>query len=245
MGADGAWWLLQSSKLARPDSVGLGGFDSHTLPPARSTNIRSHDLLSRLPAGVLAAVCAGVLLLAPGEAIAQQPDTTRAGAAPRTPRRRAPAAQPADSMIRPPLSPRRAFLYSLALPGLGQAKLDRPNAGALFVAVEILGVTMARKSATDLAYARRFATDTLVVQSYGPFNDQGVPTETTYVRQRYAGDRVKARRTHYEDWLALLIFNHLLSGADAFVAAQLWDLPGQVSVRAVPRGATVSASVAW
>ena len=32
-----------------------------------------------------------------------------------------------------------------------------------------------------------------------------------------------------EDWIALLVFNHLVSGADAFVAAHLWDLPAQVS----------------
>jgi len=202
-------------------------------------------LLSRLPAGALAAVCAVALLLAPGEATAQQSDSTRAGATQRTPRRRAPARQPADSLIRAPLSPRRAFLYSLILPGLGQAKLDRPNAGALFVIVEILGVTMARKSAADLAYARRFASDS-IIESYDFTNldEQGNP-KPVYLRNRYEGDRVKARRTHYEDWVALLIFNHLLSGADAFVAAQLWDLPGQVSVRALPQGATVGASVAW
>lgn len=46
MGAAGVWWSPQSSKLMRPDAVGLGGFDSHTLPP-----LRDHR---RLPAGVLA-----------------------------------------------------------------------------------------------------------------------------------------------------------------------------------------------
>src|SRR5688500_14470606 len=32
-GAHEVWWSPQSSKLVRPDHVGLGGFDSHTLPP--------------------------------------------------------------------------------------------------------------------------------------------------------------------------------------------------------------------
>src|SRR5689334_9947258 len=32
---------------------------------------------------------------------------------------------------KPPLSARRAFLYSFLVPGLGQARLDRPNGGAL------------------------------------------------------------------------------------------------------------------
>ena len=131
------------------------------------------------------------------------------------------------------------------LPGLGQAKLDRPNAGALFVAVEILGVAMARKSAADLAYARRAARDS-IIQGYdfSTLDEEGNP-KPIYAYNRYQGDRVKARRTHYEDWISLLVFNHLLSGADAFVAAQLWDLPGQVSVRAAPTGASVRASVPW
>ena len=36
---------------------------------------------------------------------------------------------------------------------------------------------------------------------------------------------MSARKTHVEDWEAALVFNHLISAADAFVAAQLWDLP--------------------
>jgi hypothetical protein len=207
-------------------------------------------LLSRLSAGASAVAFAGALILAPGNAAAQRPDTSRVGVTQPPPRRRAPAAPSPDSFARPPLSPRRAFLYSFALPGLGQAKLDRPNAGALFVGVEILAVTMARKSAADLAYARRFARDS-VIESYQrdangdiQLDDEGNPVPV-YARNRYAGDRVRARRTHYEDWVAVLIFNHLLSAVDAFVAAQLWDLPGQVSVRAAPRGGAVSASLAW
>ena len=39
---------------------------------------------------------------------------------------------------------------------------------------------------------------------------------------------MRTRRLHYEDWLAVLVFNHLIAGADAYVAAQLWDLPGKV-----------------
>jgi hypothetical protein len=47
---------------------------------------------------------------------------------------------------------------------------------------------------------------------------------------------VKARKLQYEDWITLLIFNHLFSGADAFVAAQLWDLPQRVEFRRLPGG---------
>ena len=43
--------------------------------------------------------------------------------------------------------------------------------------------------------------------------------------------------------MALLIFNHLFSGADAFVAAQLWDLPANVAIRWLPGGPMVQAAI--
>ena len=43
--------------------------------------------------------------------------------------------------------------------------------------------------------------------------------------------------------MALLIFNHLFSGADAYVAAHLWDLPANVAVRWLPGGPIVQAAV--
>ena len=59
------------------------------------------------------------------------------------------------------------------------------------------------------------------------------------------GERVAARRTHLEDWLALLVFNHLISGAEAFVSAQLWDLPGQVSMERSATGTRITARIPW
>jgi hypothetical protein len=50
---------------------------------------------------------------------------------------------------------------------------------------------------------------------------------------------------HVEDWLAVIAFNHLFSGADAFVAAQLWDLPLKVSAIPSRRGALFVASLAF
>ena len=58
---------------------------------------------------------------------------------------------------------------------------------------------------------------------------------------RYSDAWVRTRRLHFEDWMALLIFNHLFSGADAFVAAQLWDLPARVGVRQTPLGPAIAA----
>jgi hypothetical protein len=116
---------------------------------------------------------------------------------------------------------------------------------------EALALTMMVKSANDLRIARAHAHDVVIgqyqvnetgapkVDSVGKF----IPADT--VRNRYAGARVKARRTHLEDWMALLIFNHLFSGADAFVSAQLWDLPAEVGLRAIPRRVAVSITVRW
>jgi len=71
----------------------------------------------------------------------------------------------------------------------------------------------------------------------------GLPTPDTYITSRYTDERIDARRTHYEDWLAVILFNHLFSGADAYVAANLWDFKTNVGVVATPGGAGIYATV--
>ena len=184
-----------------------------------------------------AAVAAAAIGIATASLGAQQRDTAQAAAgAARA--RRTPATP--DTAARPPISPRRAFLSSLLVPGYGQARLDRATAGALFAAVEVASIAMARKSADDLRYAKAHAAD-----SAYDYVDNNGEQQRVLRANRYAGGRVAARKTHYEDWIAVLVFNHLFSGADAFVAAQLWDVPAHVSVRPDGRGAVVAASVAW
>ena len=43
----------------------------------------------------------------------------------------------------------------------------------------------------------------------------------------------------------LLIFNHLISAADAFVAAHLWNVPVEVHGSPSKMRATVSAKIRW
>lgn len=190
-----------------------------------------------------------MLVLASPPAGAQRADSARAGAA--APRR--PARPPArDTVSGPPISPRRAFLSSALVPGFGQAKLERYNAGALFVGVELASFAMAVKSREDLRQARRLYRDSVVV---GYTSDTAGAPRAVYQRCQSSRDverpcaitqdRVRARRVHYEDWVAAILFNHLFAAADAFVAAQLWDLPTQVSAGPDGRGVTVSARVAW
>jgi hypothetical protein len=248
-----------------PHAILAGGFS-----PGTPSLTRRPRLAVRVAATLAAALLATVVATRP--AGAQQRDTTRRDstardttrAAPRpvaadsaaardtTPARRrgrvaaGPRRSPAvsalpDSLARPPISARRAFLYSLLVPGQGQTSLHRPKAAALFATVELGTIGMIAKSKNDLRIARARVRDSVVTG----FN-VGTNGDTTFTKvpDRLVA-RIRARRLHVEDWIATLLFNHLFAGADAFVAAQLWDLPGQVSFRPMPRGAAVTVSVPW
>ncbi len=232
MGADGAWWLPQSSKLMRPDFVGLGGFDSHTFPPWQRAT-----LASRCAPLVL------LLVLANVEVGAQRADSLRAGASAVRP-------QPADTAVRqPPISPRRAFLRSLLVPGWGQTSLDRGTAGGLFVLMEGITAVMIVKSSDDLGRAKNARADSIfqgfqVNATTGELEMKDGQPVPIFVRNPLT-DRISARRQHLEDWIALMAFNHLFAGAEAFVAAHLYDVPARISVRPAERGVTVAARLTW
>ena len=149
----------------------------------------------------------------------------------------------AAAAVRPPLSPRRAFLTSLIAPGYGQAVLGRPNAAALFVLTEAIALLMVRETATELREARRLQDDTVALYFV---NADGV-ADTLYQAARYPTALVRARRAHFEDWIAALVANHIIAGADAFVAAHLWDVPIRVGLRRDAEGGAtiVSARYRW
>lgn len=206
---------------------------------------------------------------APLIAFAQQVDSARAALRPPADSARRPGGatrvQPPRDSLAPPISPGRAFLLSFAVPGLGQARLNRPTAGAVYITAEAVWLAMLAKSANDLRIAKARAGD-VIVDRYAVdpttgrplFGADGQPQVADTIRSRYAEpvatggigssdaqqrSRVKARRLHLEDWVAMLIFNHLFSGADAFVSAQLWDLPAQVEMRTLPQGAGLGVSM--
>ncbi len=136
---------------------------------------------------------------------------------------------------RPPLSPRRAFLFSLALPGYSQSVLARPTAGAIFFLTEAISVAMLRESYAGLAQAKRLRTDSLLTIG---FDASGVPVTA---RGSFNDALIETRQGQVEDWIAFIIGNHLLAGADAYVGANLWDLPTQISVRQTANGTMVAA----
>ncbi len=142
-----------------------------------------------------------------------------------------------DTVGGPPISPRSAFLRSLIVPGLGQAALDRGTAGGIFVSLEALSLLMTIKSKRDLRVARRLEGDSV-------FFGIDADGDTLFASSPLAG-RVRARKQHVEDWVALLIFNHLFAAADAFVAAQLWDVPARVSVQRDGDRTRLTATVRW
>ncbi len=104
-------------------------------------------------------------------------------------------------------SPMNAFLRSFLLPGWGQAKLDRKLTAGLFVAWEGVTLGMSLKTRHELAYLRRTGSA-----------------------------RAEDKRREHEDWVVLLVFNHVLSGLEAYVSAHLSDFPDDLKFRAVPGG---------
>lgn len=121
----------------------------------------------------------------------------------------------------------------------------------IFTVVEIGSLGMARKAAQDLAEAKSLARDS-VVSTYkiDPTtglaeidSKTGLPIPDTWVASRFTPDRIKARRTHYEDWIAAIVFNHLFAGADAYVAANLWDFKANVGAVSSASSVTVYASL--
>jgi hypothetical protein len=171
-----------------------------------------------------------MLTARPSTAAGQRADSARTGVA--------------AERIRPPLSPRRAFLTSLVAPGYAQAILGRPNGSALFIFTEAIVLLMVRETATELRQARRLQDDSVALYFVNPTT--GVP-DTIYESARYPTALVRARRAHFEDWIAALVANHIIAGADAFVAAHLWDVPIRVGLRRdrESRATTVSARYRW
>ena len=236
--------------------MGPGGFrrlqnGCDPTPSGRVGSIpaRSRQLPPAHGIGPLAGILPLVVCLGATPIAAQQRDSARAAAQP--PRRDTVAriAQARDT-LGPPITPRRAFLYSLALPGLGQSKLGRPSAGAVYFGFELTSIAMLSKSAYDLRIAKRRVREHIVntyqVDAEGrpllDSLDRPIPNDTLPNRYAATGEdelrsRLKARRLHYEDWVAMLFFTHLFAGADAFVSAHLWDLPAQVGFEQLPGGA--------
>jgi len=112
--------------------------------------------------------------------------------------------------VRPvaPITPGGAFLRSLVIPGWGQARLGRNVTGGLFLLFEGIAGAMVWKANWQLDWAR--------------------------TRNKF----VASHRQEREDWVVLLVFNHLLAGAEAYVSALLYDFPAALKAQPLPGGGT-------
>ena len=109
---------------------------------------------------------------------------------------------------RSPISPGGAFVRSLILPGWGQARLGRNVTGGMFLLFEGMAGAMVWKATWQLEWAR--------------------------TRDKF----VESHRQEREDWIVLLVFNHLMAGAEAYVSALLFDYPAALQARRLPDGST-------
>jgi hypothetical protein len=175
----------------------------------------------------LAVLCGAM----PVVAGAQRTDTTRAPVD---------TAGPAPE-LRPPLTPRRAFLYSLVMPGYAQSVLGRNRTSSLIMAFETVALVMIRESAGSLREARRNLADSVIVS----YVDASGQPRLVYQRTPFSAALVRSRQEQLEDWIAVLVGNHLFAGADAYVAALLWDLPAEVAFRATPRSTRLALRLYW
>lgn len=183
-----------------------------------------------------ALLCAAVLAAVTDTAFAQERDTT---IAPPPPLQRLPQ----QDEVRAPLTPGGAFLRSFLVPGWAQHVLGRPRAGAFFVATEFVSAVMMVDARQRLALARRWGRDSMVVGWELP-TTPGEPPRAIVEPGPIAG-RIPPRRQQVEDWTAILLFNHLLAGADAFVAAHLWELPVQLEFSHDGVDRRVSVRIPW
>ena len=124
-----------------------------------------------------------------------------------------PPIEAADTLVRP-ISPMGAFWRSVLMPGWGQARLNRKLTGGIFVGWEGVTLGMSLKTRHELGYLRR-------INSV----------------------RAENKRREHEDWIVLLVFNHLFAGLEAYVSAHLADFPEDLHLQAVPGGVGASVSV--
>ena len=129
--------------------------------------------------------------------------------------------------------------------------MGRPKAAGIFLLAEAATVGMSAKSWIDLDKAKTARKDTIVtpvLDNLGmPVIDSvtGLPKVTVAFRNPNLVGRIRARRTHLEDWVAAVLFNHLFAGADAYVAANLQDFKTNVQANSTDRGFQVMARVTW
>ncbi|MEP6745899.1 MAG: hypothetical protein ABJB33_10425 [Gemmatimonadota bacterium] len=117
------------------------------------------------------------------------------------------AAPVASDSLRRPTTPIGAMFRSFLIPGWGQAVYGRRVTAGVMMGFEGLSLGMLLK----------------------------VKSELNQIEETGSG-RWRAKRQEQQDWFTVLIFNHLMSGLDAYVSSHLYDFPGDLELQALPSG---------
>jgi hypothetical protein len=206
-----------SGLVARP--VFKTAMESPSVALVGSIPTRSRHLVAALPAVLL------LLLVRAPRVLAQDTTAVRSDTAAAPADTTHPAPPPAADTGRTTVPeslgvlrvrPSAALWRSLLVPGWGQAKLGRNLTAGFFIAAEALTVGMTLKANSELGYLRRTGADSASIDA-------------------------KSRKR--EDWIVFTVVNHLLSGLEAYVAANLSDFPGELKLRRAPSGVEAQVSV--
>lgn len=138
------------------------------------------------------------------------------------------------------VSPRSAFLRSLALPGWGHVTVGSYTRGAFYFSAESAVGWMLYRSVRRFDHAERIR-ELRRAEVAARLREEGVVDPRELADRvaddpavQSAEDLVDSRSEQREDWIALGIFLLLLGAADAYVSAHLQDFPEPVQLEALP-----------
>jgi hypothetical protein len=194
-----------------------------------------------------------LVLVAPGtSAHAQQPARPPADTA-----RAEPPFSPADTVAAAlsgrTLTPGRAFVRSLLVPGWGQFSQGAKVRGSVYASLQGASAFMLVKTQLKINDARDQVETLRGLAIDSMRADAAERQDTALIRKLADPDTARiradstaavadkqsltdARKRQREDWIAQAIFFTLASGVDAFVGAHLSDFPGTVSAQPLRHG---------
>lgn len=135
------------------------------------------------------------------------------------------------ALPKPVLTPGGAFLRSAILPGWGQLAQGERVTAVLFGLFEAVTVSQTVRAYSQVSSAR----DSLA-RLPRPSQVSAAARSQALTDSVAQDSVVRSATRSREDWLVLLVFNHLLSGLESFIAAHLGDFPSDLRIRVTPRG---------
>ncbi len=141
-----------------------------------------------------------------------------------------------------------AFYRSLLIPGWGQISGHAYKRAAVFATLQgaswfmlVKTLTKLKSAETEMNHWSPLTADSLLHQAADSLANQSLTPAGLKLKADSLSPGfglVKARKKQREDWITLVVFWTLASGADAFINAQLQDFPADVGVEPRPTGGT-------